>query len=200
MEFRSLLFRLGNKGKKANHGKAGADTTRPRPLHGPPQNPLQARGRGATSGLPLVMEEQRVVPELQAASLTRAVASERQLNEMMVSFWENHFSIYAQKGPQERIYLSSFDRDVIRPNALGNFRELLGAVAHSPAMLFYLDNWQSVADSLHPTLAAPPRAGRGRGGFRPGFPPPPQRRAQGLNENYARELMELHTLGVDGGY
>ena len=138
--------------------------------------------------------EQRLVPELQAASLTRAVASERQLNEVMVNFWENHFSVFAQKGPQERLYLSAFDHDVIRPNALGRFRDLLGAVAHSPAMLFYLDNWQSQADSLHPTLGRAGRGGRGRGAF------PPPRRAQGLNENYARELMELHTLGVDGGY
>ena len=166
----------------------------------PPPNPIQAIAGNDPKLREALMAEQRSVPELQAASLTRAVASERQLYEVMVNFWENHFSVYAQKGPQERIYLSSFDRDVIRPNAMGKFRDLLGAVAHSPAMLFYLDNWQSVADSMHPTLAPARGGGRGRGGFRPGFPPPPQRRAQGLNENYARELMELHTLGVDGGY
>src|SRR4029077_3993586 len=84
------------------------------------------------------------------------------------------------------------------------------AVAKSPAMLFFLDNWQSVADSLHPTLASARQPVRRYGGFRPGigrFPrtvgaaaPPPPRRARGLHENYARELMELHTLGVDGGY
>src|SRR6185503_9950911 len=78
----------------------------------------------------------------------------------------------------------------IRPRAMGKFRDLLGAVAKSPAMLFYLDNWQSAADSLHPTLARTRR----------GFAGPLARRARGLNENYARELMELHTLGVDGGY
>ena len=111
---------------------------------------------------------ERAVPELQASLITRAVTSERQLNEVMVNFWENHFSLFAQKGQQERLFLVEFDRDVIRPNAMGRFRDLLGAVAHSPAMLFYLDNWQSRRDAV--------------------------------NENYARELMELHTLGVDGGY
>src|SRR5581483_5015422 len=155
--------------------------------------------------------------------------SERQLDEVMVDFWENHFSVYSGKG-QTRLFLTSYDRDVIRPNALGKFRDLLGAVAKSPAMLFFLDNWQSAADSTEPTLS--PRGGRGRPGViarRPGLgglgnpaalPPAvrqrlanatPEERQQimqriqqqakrGLNENYARELMELHTLGVDGGY
>jgi uncharacterized protein (DUF1800 family) len=147
---------------------------------------------------------QRAVPELQAATLSRAVTSERQLDEVMVSFWENHFSVFANKGGQERLFLTAYDRDVIRPHALGKFRDLLGAVAHSPAMLFYLDNWQSQADSVHPTLTrsgAQGQGARGRGFPPPGFKPPSgagQRR--GLNENYARELMELHTLGVDGGY
>jgi uncharacterized protein (DUF1800 family) len=138
---------------------------------------------------------QRTVPELQVATLARAVTSERQLNEVMVNFWENHFNVYAQKGPQERLYLAEYDRDVIRPNAMGKFRTLLGAVAHSPAMLFYLDNWQSQADSAHPTLAEEMAANRPR--LRGALQARPRR---GLNENYARELMELHTLGVDGGY
>ena len=148
-----------------------------------------------------MQREQRLVPELQTAMLARAVVSERQLDEEMVNFWENHFNVFAAKGPQERIFLPAYDRDVIRPNAMGKFRTLLGAVAHSPAMLFYLDNWESVADSVHPTLTGPQAFGRGGRGFpppRPGQPPRPARR--GLNENYARELMELHTLGVDGGY
>ena len=153
----------------------------------------------ATAGDPKIMQSvqlnQRAVPELQSAALTRAVVSERQLNEVMVNFWENHFSVFANKGPQERLYLTEYDRDVIRPNAMGKFRDLLGAVAHSPAMLFYLDNWQSQADSQHPTLE-PGNGRRGRGIRAPAGRP--QRR--GLNENYARELMELHTLGVDGGY
>jgi uncharacterized protein (DUF1800 family) len=165
---------------------------------------------------------QQMVGEIQSAQLARAVTTERQLNEVMVDFWENHFSVFAGKG-QTRLYLPQYDRDVIRPNALGKFRDLLGAVAKSPAMLFFLDNWESAADSTHPTLAQARRpGGRGFGGIRPGGQLPPairerlmnatpeerqrilqqaqQRGRRGLNENYARELMELHTLGVDGGY
>jgi len=146
--------------------------------------------------------QQRLVGSLQAASLARAVGSERQLDEVMVDFWENHFSVFAGKG-LTRLFLADYDRDVIRPHALGKFRDLLGAVAKSPAMLFFLDNWQSAADSTHPTLASFRRPGavarRGARGpvRRQGAQRPPRR---GLNENYARELMELHTLGVDGGY
>ena len=155
----------------------------------------------------LARRAQRIVGDVQSAKLARAVVSERQLDEVMVDFWENHFSVYSGKG-QTRLFLASYDRDVIRPHALGKFRDLLGAVAKSPAMLFFLDNWQSAADSLHPTLAAarqPVRIVR-RGVFggirtvRQAGAPQQQRRARGLNENYARELMELHTLGVDGGY
>ena len=144
----------------------------------------------------LARRAQRIVGDVQSAKLARAVVSERQLNEVMVDFWENHFSVYSGKG-QTRLFLASYDRDVIRPYALGKFRDLLGAVAKSPAMLFFLDNWQSAADSTHPTLAA------ARGRQRPfglARRPAQPRRARGLNENYARELMELHTLGVDGGY
>jgi uncharacterized protein (DUF1800 family) len=125
------------------------------------------------------------VGEVGAAKLTRAVLSERQLYEHMVDFWENHFSVFSGKG-QTRLYIPAYDRETIRPHAMGKFRDLLGEVAKSPAMLFYLDNAQSVADSNRSTLAGRRRA--------------PGRRARGLNENYARELMELHTLGVDGGY
>ena len=178
----------------------------------------------------VVRQTQQFVGEIQSAKLARAVNSERQLNEVMVDFWENHFSVFAGKG-QTRFFLASYDRDVIRPRALGKFRDLLGAVAKSPAMLFFLDNAQSAADSTQPTLVAR-NGGRGRGGLiarRPGLggvgrgqqlPPAarqrlenatPEQREQlmqrlqqqakrGLNENYARELMELHTLGVDGGY
>ena len=124
----------------------------------------------------------RLLTDLQATKLARAVVSRRQLQEVMVDFWENHFSVYSGKGP-ERYLLLPFDRDVIRPHALGRFRDLLGAVAHSPAMLYYLDNWQSAAEPERPTLAQ-----RGRGARR------------GINENFGRELLELHTLGVDGGY
>jgi uncharacterized protein (DUF1800 family) len=178
-----------------------------------------------------VRQSQQLVGQIQSAQLARAVGSERQLNEVMVDFWENHFSVFAGKG-QTRLFLADYDRDVIRPHALGKFRDLLGAVAKSPAMLFFLDNWQSAADSAHPTLAqggANGRVGRGRIGVLAGrgrigagqqLPPAVRERLQnatpeerqqilqrvqqrarrGLNENYARELMELHTLGVDGGY
>jgi uncharacterized protein (DUF1800 family) len=123
---------------------------------------------------------QVVVTELQRASFLRAVYSRRQLYERIVRFWENHFSIYANKDA-DRLYLTSFDRDTIRPFALSNFRTLLGATAHSPAMLYYLDNWQS-GTPKGPLLGTP------------------SRRSGGINENYARELLELHTLGVNGGY
>jgi uncharacterized protein (DUF1800 family) len=150
---------------------------------------------------------QRAVTDLQSANLTRAVMSERQLSEVMVEFWENHFSVFSGKG-QTRLYLTAYDRDVIRPHALGKFRDLLGAVAQSSAMLFFLDNWESQADSTRPTLVAQARGGRGafparRGAFAargPAAPVVAKRPKAGLNENYGRELMELHTLGVDGGY
>ena len=132
----------------------------------------------------------QVVTQLQSSRVARAVASERQLQEVMTDFWENHFSIYAQKGGPEPYYLTDFDQNVIRPRALGKFRDLLEAVAQSPAMLFYLDNARSMAESTRPTLA--------RQGMRPRQQQ--QRQRPGLNENYGRELLELHTLGVDGGY
>jgi len=150
----------------------------------------------------------QVVTQLQSSRVARAVASERQLQEVMTDFWENHFSIYAQKGGPEPYYLRDFDQNVIRPRALGKFRDLLEAVAQSPAMLFYLDNARSMADSTQPTLRD---AGGGRrdalrrrralGRIQmPPRPLPQQKQRPGLNENYGRELLELHTLGVDGGY
>ena len=153
-------------------------------------------------------QNQRILGDLQSAKLARAVTSDRQLAEVMTDFWENHFSVFAGKG-LDRIFLPAYDRDVIRPNSLGKFRDLLGAVAKSPAMLFYLDQWQSAADSAHPTLAvARPQQRRRIEAMKPDqrMQLVPQRAQQaargkrGLNENYARELMELHTLGVDGGY
>jgi uncharacterized protein (DUF1800 family) len=178
---------------------------------------------------------QQLTQELQASRILRAVYSERQLQEVMVDFWTNHFNIFAGKGA-DRWLLVSYDRDTIRPNTLGKFRDLLLATAQSPAMLFYLDNFQSVSPD------APQAAGRmnrrpqqqqnrrnaltdmlggGRNQQRRGLganqqPRRPdgemiredmperaqqqQRAKRGINENYARELMELHTLGVDGGY
>jgi uncharacterized protein (DUF1800 family) len=163
----------------------------------------------------------QVVTQLQSSRVARAVASERQLQEVMTDFWENHFNIYAQKGGPEPYYLADFDENVIRPHALGKFRDLLEAVSKSPAMLFYLDNARSMADSTRPTLAGSGRreAGgglrvvpfgrRGIGGAMGAMraaqqmqrqQQQQQRQRQGLNENYGRELLELHTLGVDGGY
>ena len=161
----------------------------------------------------------QIVTQLQSSRVARAVASERQLQEVMTDFWENHFNIFAQKGGPEVYYLTDFDQNVIRPRALGKFRDLLEAVAQSPAMLFYLDNAQSMADSNRPTLRAPNQVPRvrvvpfGRGGFGAVMGAmraqqqqeqerqrQQQRQRPGLNENYGRELLELHTLGVDGGY
>jgi len=115
------------------------------------------------------------------ARLLRAVGSPHQLQEVMVEFWFNHFNVFAGKG-LDRVLVENYEQEAIRPHVLGRFRDLLGATAHHPAMLFYLDNWQSVAPGFQPRHAGAKNA------------------PTGLNENYARELMELHTLGVDGGY
>jgi uncharacterized protein (DUF1800 family) len=133
-----------------------------------------------------------ILGEISTAKIARAVASERQLQEVMVDFWENHFNVFAGKD-RTRYFIPEYSERVIRPHAMGSFRELLGAVAKSPAMLYYLDNWQSQADSGRPVLMPNGRVLGNR-------PQNPQQRRRGLNENYARELMELHTLGVDGGY
>jgi uncharacterized protein (DUF1800 family) len=143
----------------------------------------------------LARQNRAFVTELLSARVARAVASERQLDEVMVDFWLNHFNVFIGKG-QLRYYLPDYEREAIRPHALGRFRDVLGAVAKSPAMLLYLDNAQSVADSGRETAASAARGRRAARGLQGG----PLRRARGLNENYARELLELHTLGVDGGY
>jgi uncharacterized protein (DUF1800 family) len=149
-------------------------------------------------------ESRRVLAEMQIAKVARAVASERQLDEVMVDFWSNHFTVFAGKGP-ERYFIAAYEREAIRPNALGKFRDLLGAVAKSPAMLFYLDNWQSTVEDGRPALSCERRAAncdrrQARRTPRPDRSPQRAARTRGLNENYARELLELHTLGVDGGY
>ena len=137
----------------------------------------QAKGMDMTQ----MQGPRQVILELQLARLIRAVYSRRQLYEVMVDFWSNHFNIFAGKGA-DRWLSTSYDRDTIRPHALGRFRNLLTATAQSPAMLFYLDNWMSVS----------PQSPAAQSG--------PNNRRRGINENYAREVMELHTLGVDGGY
>lgn len=173
---------------------------------------------------------QQITQQLNAARIMRAVYSERQLQEVMVDFWTNHFNVYAGKSAT-RWFLPHYDRDVIRPHALGNFKDLLTATAQSPAMLFYLDNHESVAPNAQPmngarrnpnrradqtNAANEPNAER-REKLKKQYgltdaeldarikanqtnPKQPKRMPRGINENYAREVMELHTLGVDGGY
>lgn len=142
----------------------------------------------------------RRVQEFLGAKVAREALSERQLLEVMTDFWENHFSVYVGKMPT-RFTLLEYDRDVIRPGALGRFRDLLESVAKSPAMLYYLDNWQSRADSLHLTLNEERAIARARNPIDAmRVRDQARRRRAGLNENYGRELLELHTLGVDGGY
>lgn len=154
-----------------------------------------------------VAAQRTVIAELTQAKMLRAVESERQLQEVLADFWLNHFNVFVGKG-QVREFLTEYDREAIRPHVLGRFRDLLGAVAHSPAMLFYLDNWQSSTPTPQPAdLVAgsgarrltPQQRERLLSRLRPANAQA-QRQARGINENYARELMELHTLGVDGGY
>jgi uncharacterized protein (DUF1800 family) len=141
--------------------------------------------------------------ELMQAKLLRAIYSERQLQEVMTDFWFNHFNVFIGKGA-DRLMLSSYEREAIRPHALGKFEDLLVATAKSPAMLFYLDNWDSVGPNSMQALGIPARGPRPYGGYRypPRMPRPNANRRPnlGLNENYGRELLELHTLSVNGGY
>jgi uncharacterized protein (DUF1800 family) len=131
-----------------------------------------------------------VASEIVQTKLLRDIYSERQLNEVMVDFWLNHFNVYLRKSQEAPYLITSFERDSIRPRALGHFENLLMATAVSPAMLNYLDNASSIGPNSD--FASPLMNRNRRGPVRP--------QATGLNENYARELMELHTLGVNGGY
>lgn len=173
----------------------------------------------------------QIVPQIAANRILRAVYSERQLQEVMVDFWQNHFNVFAGKAAV-RWYIPSYERDVLRKNALGNFKDLLVGTAQHPAMLFYLDNFESVS----PNAQMPGNSGANaqrlqqmvrNGGqlapqvrdrlkqqygvndaqldqrskqMRDNPQPIQQQQKRGINENYARELMELHTLGVDNGY
>ena len=150
-------------------------------LYPPPKQAQQSTQQEMMGAQPM-QGPRMVILELQQARLLRSVYSQRQLYEIMVDFWSNHFNVFSAKGA-DRWLTTAYDRDTIRPHALGRFHDLLLATAQSPAMLFYLDNW----------LSADPKAPAARLGG-------PNNRRRGLNENYARELMELHTLGVDGGY
>ena len=140
-----------------------------RPANGAKPDPEEQKARRQRARL--ILEQAR------DARISRALYSRRQLQQVMVDFWYNHFNVFAGKG-LDYLWVGAYEEQAIRPHALGKFRDLLGAVAHHPAMLFYLDNAQN---------AAPGSKG-------------PNGREDGLNENYARELMELHTLGVNGGY
>src|SRR5947209_15824442 len=147
---------------------------------------------------------QVLTAQLQASRIMRAVYSERQLQEVMVDFWTNHFNVFAGKGA-DRWLLPSYDRDTIRPHTLGKFYDLLLADAQSPAMLFYLDNFQSVSPNAQlpqqrPGARRGPLASLRMSNNPQDQRPQQQQQRRGINENYARELMELHTLGVDGGY
>jgi uncharacterized protein (DUF1800 family) len=187
----------------------------------PPKEKGPRKGQGGIGNRMIDYEKirlpQRIVAELSMAKMTRAVYSERQLQEMMVDFWYNHFNVYAAKGA-DRWLITEYERDAIRPHAMGKFRDLLGATAKSPAMLFFLDNWlsadpvawQKVQEQQQARRAVRggpfggqrfPQGGSGADG-NPNDPGanPKQKQERGLNENYGRELMELHTLGVDGGY
>ena len=218
-----------------------------------PPGPVVEQRAKEKNGSPVFGTPRQITGELVQQKLVRAVSSDRQLQEVMTDFWFNHFNVFAQKDAEQWL-LSSYERDVIRPRALGKFRDLLLGVAQSPAMLFYLDNWLSASpdarqprppasrppnarpgspnDSMRPAAGAdsvaPPPAripdpkvidetgmkANAQGGKpaspnpqltmqgppNPQTPPRPPARKPGINENYARELMELHTMGVDGGY
>jgi uncharacterized protein (DUF1800 family) len=169
---------------------------------------------GKADDAPMAQRGRRLAAQFQELALVRAALSERQLYEIMVDFWFNHFNVYVAKGA-DRFLTPDYLEHVIRPHAMGKFEDLLIATAKSPAMLFYLDNWESVAPGSLPPTAMRARV-RTFFGARPRlFGPGPmrdpaqqdsaRRRAaarmpKGINENYARELLELHTLGVDGGY
>jgi uncharacterized protein (DUF1800 family) len=175
--------------KEAADAKADADS-------GPPKMPD-----------PVQQKANSLVLELSQQKLLRAVYSERQLQEVLADFWFNHFNVDARKG-RDRFMLTEYERETIRPRVLGKFRDLLGATAKSPAMLFYLDNWMSADPNGPHQVMTQARPRIVRGPFGQTFTAGAVQRAQaqgknapkGLNENYGRELMELHTLGVDGGY
>jgi len=135
---------------------------------------------------------QVVLQDLRQARLYRALYSNRQLEEVLTDFWFNHFNVFESKGEPEQLVLADYETQAIRPHVLGHFKDLLLATARHPAMLYYLDNWTSLSGDV---FNVGPFAQDGRTNFNPFNRP-----AHGLNENYGRELMELHTLGVNGGY
>ncbi len=163
----------------------------------PTREERQAMQKAREQGTPMrrMRGPQTILRDLSQAKLVRAVHSERQLQEVMTDFWFNHFNVYARKNRNTLLALASYERDAIRPHALGSFHDLLLATAQHPAMLFYLDNWINTKDGFNPREALKAQIGGRRA-----RPDEDDARTFGINENYARELMELHTLGVDGGY
>jgi uncharacterized protein (DUF1800 family) len=173
----------------------------------------------ANEQLAKIQGPNRIVAELSMAKLDRAVLSQRQLEAVMEDFWFNHFNVFADKGA-DKWFVTAYVRDTIRPRTMGRFQDLLTATAKSPAMLFYLDNWISADPAAFKRMQAEIAARRRRyqGVFVGGNPPPPgtfpgrspapgasgapakKKGDRGLNENYGREVMELHTVGVDAGY
>ena len=215
---------------RADQKESPEKSVAPDSMPGQPNGNPNAQGRNEESRRAIreyyaekgLLPPQRIMAELQASRILRATYSERQLQEVLVDFWTNHFNVFSGKGA-DRWLLVSYDRDTIRPHTTGKFYDLLAATAQSPAMLFYLDNFQSVSPTSQVASGDRRAQGRsvlgqlmgmGRGGRRGkspnirqqpdgNLPPPagnPARTRRGINENYARELMELHTLGVDGGY
>jgi uncharacterized protein (DUF1800 family) len=142
-------------------------------------------------GMRLRQPQQVIASDLKEGKVFRALYSNRQLEQVLVDFWFNHFNVYEQKA-QDRVLLSSYERDAIRPHVLGHFKDLLIATARHPAMLYFLDNFESISPGV---FEIGPFAGGAMN-----LATQLSRQARGINENYGRELMELHTLGVDGGY
>jgi uncharacterized protein (DUF1800 family) len=177
----------------------------------------------ANEQLAKIQGPNRIVAELSMAKVDRAVFSQRQLEAVMEDFWLNHFNVFANKGA-EKWFVTAYVRDTIRPRTMGKFQDLLVATAKSPAMLFYLDNWLSADPAAFERMQAEMQARKRRyqGVFAGGAPPAPgtfpaptpaaapganrgaaqpkKKQERGLNENYGREVMELHTVGVDAGY
>ncbi len=166
------------------------------------QRERRDRKRDARAAMDSTVREQRgrrMASEFQELAVVRAALSERQLYEVMVDFWTNHFNVFFGKGA-DRFLMPDYVEHTIRPHVLGRFEDLLIATAKSPAMMFYLDNWQSVAPGSSPPNALEPSPPFPLSALRRGGHGVRRRVPTGINENYARELLELHTLGVDGGY
>jgi len=148
---------------------------------------------------------QVVSEDLKEAKVLRALDSNRQLEEVLVDFWFNHFNVYLDKNVAQtnnliHVLIGSYERDAIRPYVFGHFKDMLLATARHPAMLYYLDNWESMAPGGVDVGPFAPNRGNFNGVPNSIIPSPLSRIAHGLNENYGREVMELHTLGAKGGY